>query len=256
MNGQRLIILLCSIFFSISVCAQGKISRPTQQPHNMSSSSTKVNDNTNIISKFNWDNDGICQDTIVDLGLSVNWAGWNIGANSPDQEGTLFGWGDPSGKERSIYSAKYPVKDPPMSICGDSRYDMAMVNWGWPWRLPNRKELDELVSKCKWEEMYYHGIKGFKLTVPNGNTLFLPITRSRTPIWDKDKQDYKDELETKQSSTGHYYSGELNSNGGKWEPWDCRPYVLCCFGGSIARGSVDGTTLRCTGYPVRAVYDK
>lgn len=133
---------------------------------------------------------------------------------------------------------------------------MAMVNWGWPWHLPTRKEMEELVSKCKWEELSYHGIKGFKLPGPNGNTLFLPITRCRTTVWDKDKKDYKDELETKESSTGHYYSGELNSNRGQWEPWDCRPYVLCCFSGSNARGYVDGTTLRSTGCPVRAVYAK
>ncbi len=241
------------LFFPDYVLGQGQIKRQNHSPINNSNHSKRTNNIQDLSTKFNWDTFGICQDTIVDLGLSVKWAGWNIGASSPEEEGTLFGWGDPTGKETSIYSSKYPVKNPPMIICGDKRYDMAMANWGWPWRLPSRNELEELSSRCKWEYINYKGQNGFKLVGPNGNTLFLPITSYRSAVWDTDKRAYKESMETKLGTTAHYYSGELNSNGGQWEPWDCRPYVLCGFSNQ-AHGYVDGTGLRSTGYPVRAVY--
>ena len=254
---NRIFLLIISVVLCLSfpelTFGQGQIKRHNQTSKPNDRSVRQTNDIVDLSRKFNWDSFGICQDTIVDLGLSVKWAGWNIGASSPEQEGTLFGWGDPTGKETSVYSSKYPVKDPPMSICGDRRYDMAMANWGWPWRLPSRKEFDELVKKCKWEDINYKGVNGFKLTGPNGNTLFLPITSYRTTVWDKEKQCNKDKMEIHRGATAHYYSGELNSNGGQWEPWDCRPYVLCGFP-NPANGYVDGNGLRSTGYPVRAVY--
>lgn len=254
---NRIFLLIISVVLCLSfpelTFGQGQIKRHNQTSKPNERSVRQTNDIVDLSHKFNWDSFGICQDTIVDLGLSVKWAGWNIGASSPEEEGTLFGWGDPTGKETSIYSSKYPVKDPPMSICGDKRYDMAMANWGWPWRLPSRNELEELSSKCKWEYINYKGQNGFKLVGPNGNTLFLPITSYRSAVWDTDKRAYKESMETKLGTTAHYYSGELNSNGGQWEPWDCRPYVLCGFSNQ-AHGYVDGTVLRSTGYPVRAVY--
>ena len=246
-------VALC-LSFPDYVLGQGQIKRQNHSPINNSNPSKRTNNIQDLSAKFNWDTFGICQDTIVDLGLSVKWAGWNIGASSPEQEGTLFGWGDPTGKETSVYSSKYPVKDPPMSICGDRRYDMAMANWGWPWRLPSRSELEELVSKCKWENINYKGVNGFKLTGPNGNTLFLPITSSRILRWDSDKGRYKDKLEIYNGGL-NYYSGELNSNGGQWEPWDCRPYVLCGFT-HPDHGYVNGGGLRSEGHAVRAVYVK
>lgn len=252
---KRILLIIPLLSFSLLTMGQGQITRKNPIPPKGKRESN-MNQTPSIQSpKFNWDSCGICQDSIIDLGLSVKWAGWNIGASTPEQEGTLFGWGDPTGKETSIYSSKYPVKDPPMSICGDRRYDMAMANWGWPWRLPSRNELEELSSKCTWEYISYKGVNGFKLTGPNGNTLFLPITSYRTTVWDNDKKGYKEKMEIHRGTTAHYYSGELNSNGGQWEPWDCRPYVLCGLTNQ-AHGYVDGGGLRSTGYPVRAVYAK
>lgn len=242
------------IFFPDTAFGQGQIKRQHHKSSNNNGKHSDIRDIKDLSKKFNWDCFGICQDTIVDIGLSVKWAGWNIGASSSEQSGTLFGWGDPTGKETSIYDSKYPVEEPPMSIVGDRRYDMALVNWGWPWRLPYRSEFEELVSKCKWEYINYKGVNGFKLIGPNGNTLFLPITSYRSIEWDSEKMTYKDEMEITHGNIAHYYSGELNSNGGQWEAWDSRPFVLCGFFTSYAHGSVEGTGLRSTGYPVRAVY--
>lgn len=44
---------------------------------------------------------GISVSQIVDLGLSVKWAGWNLGANAPEQKGGYYGWADPQGTNRS-----------------------------------------------------------------------------------------------------------------------------------------------------------
>lgn len=253
------IVLVFCLAFPNPSFGQGQIKRQNHSAtNNNSTSSQRSKDVQDLSTKFNWDKFGICQDTIVDLGLSVKWAGWNIGASYPEQEGTLFGWGDPTGKETSVYSSKYPVKDPPMSICGDRRYDMAMVNWGWPWRLPSKKELDELTENCKWESFIYKNVRGVKITGPNGNTLFIPITSARGANWNKDTQSYDPQLIIKPADNrGRYYSGELNSNGGQWEPWDCRPYILYfSLDNSTPKGYVDGTGLRSNGHPVRAVYDK
>lgn len=250
-------ILLTIILFCAPILAmeQGKITRQNSKPDrgNMLENRNSLQEQ---IPHFNWDSFGICQDTIVDLGLSVKWAGWNIGASSPEQEGTLFGWGDSTGKETSVYSSKYPVKDPPMSICGDRRYDMAMANWGWPWRLPSRKDFEELSKNCKWESFRYKNVPGVKITGPNGNTLFVPVTSRRDTNWNKKTQSYDPQLILKPTDNrGRYYSGELNSNGGQWEPWDCRPYILYFSLEDVKpHGYVDGNGLRSTGLPVRAVY--
>lgn len=257
---NRMFILMISVVLCLSfpelTFGQGQIKRQNQISKPNDRSVRQTNDIVELSRKFNWDSYGICQDTIVDLGLSVKWAAWNIGAHSPEQEGTLFGWGDPTGKETSIYSSKYPVKDPPMSICGDRRYDMAMANWGWPWRLPSQKELEELSKNCKWESFRYKNVSGVKLTGPNGNTLFIPVTSRRTANWNKDTQSYGSQLIIKPADMrGRYYSGELNSNGGQWEPWDCRPYILYFSLEDVNPcGYVDGTGLRSSGLPVRAVY--
>lgn len=81
---------------------------------------------------------------IVDLGLSIKWAGWNIGASAPEELGGLYGWGDPTGTKVSGNDDEYPSKNPPINICG-TKYDIAHVQWGNGWRLPTKKEIEELM---------------------------------------------------------------------------------------------------------------
>ena len=63
---------------------------------------------------------------IVDLGLSVNWASWNMGAKSPEGVGSYFYWGDASGVAHCA-SNQYT------SISG-TEYDVAHIQWGENWR--------------------------------------------------------------------------------------------------------------------------
>ncbi len=42
------------------------------------------------------------------------------------------------------------------------------------WQMPTATQFKELIDKCKWEETYYKGTKGYTVTGPNGNQIFLP----------------------------------------------------------------------------------
>lgn len=45
----------------------------------------------------------------VDLGLSVKWAEWNMGASSVTDRGGYYGWGDPTGELYSNSSSDYAI---------------------------------------------------------------------------------------------------------------------------------------------------
>ena len=62
-------------------------------------------------------------------------------------------------------------------ISGDSRYDAAAASWGDGWRLPSSDELKELADECTWVWMTENGHGGFKVTGPNGVSIFLPASR-------------------------------------------------------------------------------
>lgn len=115
---------------------------------------------------------------IVDLGLSVKWAGWNVGASAPEKRGGLYGWADPSGKKISGDEDEYPNENPPTNICG-TEYDIAHVQWGHGWRLPTKEEMEELMNKCKWKWVSYRKTNGYKVTGPNGQSIFLPAAGFR-----------------------------------------------------------------------------
>lgn len=124
------------------------------------------------------DADGICRSKVVDLGLSVKWGGWNVGASVPEEYGGLYGWADPTGANTSKNNSDYPSKKPPKNISG-TQYDIARAKWGGGWRLPTLSEIRELKAQCKWTWITYKGIKGYKVTGPNGNSIFLPAAGYR-----------------------------------------------------------------------------
>ena len=57
--------------------------------------------------------------------------------------------------------------------------DVATQQMGGAWRLPTALELQELISKCLLTGAEYNGVRGIKLTAPNGNVLFLPSENSK-----------------------------------------------------------------------------
>ena len=139
---------------------------------------------------------GIAISQEVDLGLSVNWAGWNIGATSPEEIGGRYCWGETETKEKytienyKFYNPDSIFTDLGYNISG-TQYDAARKNWGGSWRIPTRLELQELVEKCAWEWTSFNNVSGYKVIGPNGNSIFIPaMFIGETEIYDEEKQEY------------------------------------------------------------------
>jgi hypothetical protein len=136
----------------------------------------------------------------IDLGLSVKWASFNVGASKPEEYGVLFGWADVTGNKTSTSNDDYPSANPPKNISG-TEYDAAHVHWGGSWRLPTRDEQLELVEDCAWEKAKLNGVEGYRVTGKNGNSIFLAASGGR--------------IGTRllyQVSGGDFWSGTLSDN--------------------------------------------
>lgn len=107
----------------------------------------------------------------VDLGLSVQWATCNIGAESPKQGGNLYAWAETETKSSYKYEnykygkngsydqmTKYNRNDGLTML--ESCDDAASVNWGNEWKTPTAEEFKELLDNCDWYGMNgcYYGI--------------------------------------------------------------------------------------------------
>lgn len=126
----------------------------------------------------------------VDLGLSVKWATCNVGANSPEEYGNYYGWGEVTGQKvfKSVDSSynldyQYPPRNEsdtlPLSIT-NSKFDMAKANWGGKWRLPTQAEALELLELCQLSEpQKINGSFCYKVTGPNGNYIYFPTAGYR-----------------------------------------------------------------------------
>lgn len=198
----------------------------------------------------------------VDLGLSVKWATCNVGANSPEEYGDYFAWGATEPQEvydwghtpyqtqnttdwRSTKFSKYlgattsSYKTPTATDADalktilDPEDDAAHVNWGGNWRMPTKKEQDELCTKCTWKWGSQNGIKGYTVVGPNGNSLFLPAAGSR----------YDSSILYGVGSLGYYWSSSLSSR----YPYDA--YELY-FGSSDVNSRTDS---RYCGHTIRPV---
>ena len=134
----------------------------------------------------------------VDLGLSVKWATCNIGANSPEEFGDYFAWGEVKTKKyyrddnykwgNYTYNDEYGYKTTEYtkycinSNYGDADYktrlddddDAAVVNLGGKWRMPTFDELNELLEECTWKKVYKKGTLCYEVIGPNGNSIILP----------------------------------------------------------------------------------
>lgn len=110
----------------------------------------------------------------VDLGLSVNWASCNVGAERPEEYGYYFAWGETSPKSSYSKENSLTHNKEMYDISGNSAYDAARANWGAPARMPTKKEFNELCEKCSWKRKTYNDVHGMLVTGPNGNSIFLP----------------------------------------------------------------------------------
>lgn len=126
----------------------------------------------------------------VDLGLpsGLLWATCNMGAESPEEYGDFYAWGETTVKETydwSNYKYCNGTENSLTKYCTDLNFgtlvdnktvldpedDAAHVNWGGAWRMPTKDELQELVDNCTYTQ---EANGGYTVTGPNGNTMFVP----------------------------------------------------------------------------------
>ncbi len=117
----------------------------------------------------------------VDLGLpsGLKWATCNIGANRPEEYGNYYLWGETSTKSSYTEDNSKTYGKNMGDISGNASYDAARANWGSTWRLPTEAEFEELLNKCTWMWTTQGGKNGYKITGPNGNSIFLPAAGYR-----------------------------------------------------------------------------
>lgn len=113
------------------------------------------------------------EDEGIDLGLSVNWAQCNVGANSPEEAGDYYAWGETSTKT-SYTRDNCVMWRKSMTDISATSYDAAYVNVGSNWRMPTKEELEELRNNCYWTWTTQNDVNGYLVTSKNGNSIFLP----------------------------------------------------------------------------------
>ena len=135
----------------------------------------------------------------VDLGLpsGVLWAKCNLGADSPEDYGDYFAWGETEPKltySWTDYKWCNGSYDSQTKYCASSSYgivdnkstldladDVANVYWGGNWRLPTKAELEELINNCTCTRTTLNGVRGIELISKiNGNSIFLPRAGRRS----------------------------------------------------------------------------
>ena len=128
----------------------------------------------------------------VDLGLpsGLKWASCNVGATTPEEYGGYYAWGET--EEKSDYdwdtykhcSGTYGSMTKYNGDLGhkttlEPTDDVATVKWGGKWRMPTLDEIKELKDCCTWTWTTLNGVNGYRVTGPNGNSIFLPAAGCR-----------------------------------------------------------------------------
>ena len=114
----------------------------------------------------------------VDLGLSsgLMWARMNIGAETPEERGSYYAWGEITTKDEysddNCANCGLQIDD----IIGNPEYDAAAALWGGHWRMPDTDEFQELIDECDWDWVKYNDVTGYVVTGPNGSSIFLPTS--------------------------------------------------------------------------------
>lgn len=179
----------------------------------------------------------------VNLGLSVNWATCNVGAESPEEYGDYYAWGETTTKDKydennnvthklshsELQSLGYIDENDNLTLS----HDAARANWGGDWRMPTYDEYNELITKCTWKLTVQNGVDGFVVTSKtNGNSIFLPLAGEK---WGENHNSATD-VGTCWSSTystgtweggesTHYFSFGCNFSWGLYEMVECSRYA-------------------------------
>ena len=135
----------------------------------------------------------------VDLGISVRWAKYNIGAKSVSDLGGYYAFGDLTGTNPSIDPADYASADTYRTALDLPNVLNSRIT------LPTAADFEELFSVCTTEWTVEDDVPGFKVTGPNGNSIFLPAAGKRIA-----------QQEMEQGEKGYYLTGSVNSSDPKF----------------------------------------
>ena len=139
---------------------------------------------------------------LIDLGLPSGtlWADRNIGADSPEDYGNYFRFGETTPFTEDSQPYKYNnIKG---DIAGTDK-DAATVILGEQFRMPTIIQIKELVKECSHEWTEVGGVNGVMVTGPNGNSIFLPAAGLRN--------EFNGSIAFV-GSNGHYWSASPNGS--------------------------------------------
>ncbi len=135
----------------------------------------------------------------VDMGLSVLWAKYNIGAEAETEAGALFGYGDPTGMLFDSSADAYPVTDI-AGTANDIIYGLSLdADSPMKSQMPTTSQIAELIKNTTQERVTMDGVEGMRFTAKNGNSIFLPVTG------------YRKGEEAIADAKGYYWSGNISS---------------------------------------------
>ncbi|MBO4670625.1 MAG: hypothetical protein J5640_02115 [Bacteroidales bacterium] len=210
----------------------------------------------------------------VNLGLpsGIRWANMNIGANSPEDFGDFFAWGETepyyeagyatstspvwkTGKEAGYDYASHKYKD---GNYGYTQYsgtatlnhddDAAYVNWKYTWFMPSQANFVELIENCdrQFTENYNGtGVAGMIFTGRgeySSNSIFLPLAGERCGLnwYSKNSEGFYWSRSTNKSEKALYM--KINAPG------------YAGYQEATVNASDTNTGERYWGFPIRPVY--
>ncbi len=167
----------------------------------------------------------------VDMGLSVMWAKYNLGAEAEEETGTYFGYGDATGGLLSTDLADYPSQD-----ISDTEFDITngvSIDGTSPMlsAMPTLAQVQELINNTSKEIVTVNGVRGIRFTAANGNSIFLPYTG------------YRDGAEFVDDGKAFYWTGTVSKVNSSYAN-------TLTFDESVVK---NGNSLRYYGIPVRTV---
>ena len=127
---------------------------------------------------------------IIDLGLpsGTKWACCNMGAQTPEENGAFYAWGEAEEKliyndETYIYAKKsgshYNYQNLGSNICG-TEYDVVHTSWGDDWQIPSIEQTTELLHNCTSQWITINGVEGELFTSRyNYSSIFMPAAGYR-----------------------------------------------------------------------------
>ena len=193
--------------------------------------------------------------TAVDMGTSVMWASFNLGAEDNDAAtagnisglaGHCFMWGvnqttsSFGSSSYTNYNNSFTAGTKPKELpagydySGDVLYDAARNIWGGEWRTPTWAEWQELYSVCTYL------VESRKITLTSkvtGKTLVFPY------------QGYNNGTTVSQPEYGYFWSSTSNPN-------NIAKAYSTQFRNTNSTPGQNASADRYTGLPIRAVYTK